>query len=340
MDRLSEYESFLQVSRAGSFTAAAADLGVSASAVSKQVKALEERLGVRLLNRTTRRVALTEEGRAFGERMASILGDIQEAESAVSASASEPRGVLRVGAPMDFGRLHLAEPVARFAASQPGLEIEIELSDRFVDLLAEELDVVVRIGDLVDSSLVSRRLAPCRRVVCASPDYLERHGRPAAVEDLGSHRRIGYVYESERSWLFDAEGGPVRVDVPIRHRSNNGEMMRAMVVAGLGVGLLPTFLVSEELRTGPARSAPRRPARERDPDPRRVPASQASLGQGSRLRRPPGEPLRRDTLLGRGPPPPDRRTPSEGRPAPPPPPPPECRRRSPGCPGSRSARGA
>jgi DNA-binding transcriptional LysR family regulator len=250
VDRLSEYESFLRVSRTGSFTSAAADLGVSASAISKQVKSLEERLGVRLLNRTTRRVALTEEGRAFSERMESIVGDIAEAESAVTASASEPRGVLRVGAPMDFGRLHLAEPIARFAASHPRLEIEIELSDRFVDLVEEGLDVIVRIGELADSSLVSRRLAPCRRVICAAPGYLDRHGRPAQVEELGSHHRIGYAYETERSWLFESAEGPVRVDVPVAHRSNNGEITSAMVVAGLGIGLLPTFIISDELRAG------------------------------------------------------------------------------------------
>lgn len=250
MDRLSEYESFLQVSHTGSFTTAAADLGLSASAISKQVKALEERLGVRLFNRTTRRVVLTEEGRAFSERMRSIVDDIADAESAVTASVSEPQGVLRVGAPMDFGRLHLAEPIARFAASLPRLEIEIELSDRFVDLIGEGLDVVIRIGELSDSSLVSRRLAPCRRVICAAPDYLDRRGRPEHVEQLGSHRRIGYVYEAERSWLFESADGPLRVDVPVGHRSNNGEMTRAMVVAGLGIALLPTFIVSDDLRAG------------------------------------------------------------------------------------------
>ncbi len=250
MDRLSEFESFLEVARSESFTAAAAALGISASAISKQVKSLEARLGVRLLNRTTRRVALTEEGRAFGERIEAVMGDIREAESVVTASATEPRGVLRVGVPMDFGRLHLAEPVADFAASQPQLRIEVELGDRFVDILEEGLDVVVRIGELADSSLVSRRLAPCRRVICASPAYLDRHGRPRSIEDLTSHHRIGYAYESDRMWAFDSPTGPRRVEVPVGHRSNNGEMTRAMVHAGLGIALLPTFIVSDELRAG------------------------------------------------------------------------------------------
>ena len=250
MDRLSEFETFLQVARSGSFTTTAADLGLSASAVSKQIKSLEDRLGVRLLNRTTRSVALTDEGRAFGERIESIVGDIAEAESAVTASVAEPRGVLRVGAPMDFGRLHLAEPIAEFAASQPRLEVEIDLSDRFVDMIEEGLDVVVRIGELADSSLVSRRIAPCRLVICAAPDYLNTAGRPRRIEDLGSHRRIGYAYESDRSWRFETAKGPVRIEVPIAHRSNNGEMTRAMLLAGLGIAQLPTFLVSDELRAG------------------------------------------------------------------------------------------
>lgn len=250
MDRLSEFESFLHVAHSGSFTTAAADLGVSASAVSKQIKSLEERLGVRLLNRTTRRVALTDEGRAFGERLESILGEIAEAESAVTASSVEPRGVLRVGAPMDFGRLHLAGAIARFAASHPHLQVEIDLSDRFVDMIEEGLDVVIRIGDLADSSLVSRRIAPCRRVICAAPEYLNAQGRPASVGELRSHLRVGYAYESDRTWRFESASGPVQVDVPVGHRSNNGEMTRALLLAGLGLAMLPTFLVSDELRSG------------------------------------------------------------------------------------------
>ena len=250
LDRLSEYESFLRVARLESFTAAAADLGVSASAMSKQIKSLEERLGVRLLNRTTRRVSLTAEGRAFADRVESILGEIGEAESDVTASVSEPRGTLRLGMPMDFGQRHLAEPVAQFASHHPDLSVEIELADRFVDLLEEGLDVVVRIGELADSSLISRKLAPCRRVVCASPDYWDRNGRPERAEDLRDHRQIGYVYESDRSWRFESYEGPVRVEVPVAHRSNNGMMTRQMILAGLGIALLPTFIVSDELRSG------------------------------------------------------------------------------------------
>ena len=250
MDRFDEYESFLRVAQTGSFTEAAAGLGVTASAVSKQVKSLEERLGVRLLNRTTRRVALTDGGRAFRERVEAIAQEIAEAEAAVTELQVRPRGVLRVGAPMDFGRIHLTRPIATFMAAQPELALEIELSDRFVDILGEGLDVVVRIGALGDSSLVVRRLAPCRRVICASPAYLDAHGRPESVEALSGHRRIGYAYETERSWRFESARGPVRVGVPIGHRSNNGDVTRELLLAGLGIALLPTFLVADELRAG------------------------------------------------------------------------------------------
>lgn len=250
MDRLTEFESFLRVAQSGSFTAAARGLGVTASAISKQIKALEERLDVRLLNRTTRRVSLTDEGRAFADRVATILGDVAEAESAVTAAVSEPSGRLRLGAPMDFGRIHLADAIAGFAAAHPRVDVEVVLTDRFVDVVGEGFDVVVRIGELDDSSLISRRIAPCRRVICASPDYLAAHGHPRSFEALSEHRRIGYEFESSHAWDFDTDTGPVRVEVPVGHRSNNGEMTSAMLRAGLGIALLPTFLVFDELRQG------------------------------------------------------------------------------------------
>ena len=250
MDRFNEYEHFIRVARSGSFTKAAATVGLTASAVSKHVKALEARLGVRLLNRTTRRVALTDGGRAFLERAEAIVGEVAEAESALADLDARPRGVLRVGIPMDFGRLHLAESIASFMAEHSELRIEIELTDRAVDLLEEGLDVVVRIGTLRDSSLVARRLGPCRRVVCAAPAYLEAHGRPEAPDDLVRHHRIGYAFEAERSWQFETLQGPLRIDVPIRHRSNNGDVTRTLLLEGLGIALMPTFIVAEELRSG------------------------------------------------------------------------------------------
>jgi DNA-binding transcriptional LysR family regulator len=242
-----EYEGFSKVAALGSFTAAAAELGITASAVSKQVRALEERLGVRLLQRTTRSVSLTPEGRGFFERLRDVLSDAEEAELEVAQLRSELRGRLRIGAPMDFGRAHLAAPLAAFAAAHPGLSLDIEFSDRFVDVVEEGFDMVIRIGDLPDSSMVARRLAPCRRMLCAAPHYLAEHGAPSSPRELRRHVRIGYAYEAERSWRFrDGE----RINVPIRHRTNNGYMLAALACEGLGIALIPTFLVADELREG------------------------------------------------------------------------------------------
>lgn len=250
MSRYEELASFARVGEVGSFTAAAADLGLTASAVSKHVRALEERLGVRLLNRTTRRVALTEPGRAFHARVSAVLDELAEAEEALASLQDAPRGTLRVGVPMDFGRAHLAAPLATFAAAHPRLAVEIEFADRYVDVVEEGFDVVVRIGALEDSSLIARRIAPCRRVLCASPAYLRAHGSPAAPEQLGAHRRIGYAYERERTLRFDGRAGPERIAMPVRHRTNNGEMARQLVLADQGIALLPTFLVADDLRAG------------------------------------------------------------------------------------------
>ena len=250
MDRLGELEAFAAVAESGSFTAAARALGRTTSSVSKQVQALEERLGVRLLHRTTRQVSLTEIGVAFRERVQGVLLDLEDAETAVGELHAEPRGVLRVSAPIDFGRLHLAEALARFASEHAELRIEVDLSDRFVDLVDEGFDVVVRIANLPDSTLVARRMGPCRRVLCAAPAYLAAHGRPEQPSDLGRHTTIGYAYEQSKRWAFDTPGGPVTLAVEPRHRANNGEMIRSLLLGGLGLALLPTFLVADDLRAG------------------------------------------------------------------------------------------
>ncbi len=250
MDRLGELEAFSAVADAGGFTAAARDLGRTTSAVSKQIRSLEERLGVRLLNRTTRRVALTEVGAAFRERVRGVLDELEAAELAVGRLQEEPRGVLRIGAPMDFGRIGLARSLAGFAARNPGLRLQVELADRFVDVVEEGFDVVVRIANLPDSSLVARRLGRCRRVLCAAPSYLDGHGRPARPAELREHPVVGYAYEQGRSWSFRGEEGDEVVAVEPRHRANNGEMIRSLLLEGLGIALLPTFLAGDDLRAG------------------------------------------------------------------------------------------
>ena len=250
MDKWLEYRGFSKVSALESFTRAASELGITASAVSKQVRSLEERLGVRLLHRTTRRVSLTAEGFAFYERLRNVLDGAAYAEEEISQLHTELRGPLRIGAPMDFGRAHLAVPLAKFAASHPQLALEVEFSDRFVDVVEEGFDLVVRIGNLPDSSLVARRLAPCRRVLCASPEYLAAHGTPRSPRDLKRHTKIAYAYESAQNWTFRGERGLERLSVRIQHRANNGHMLRALVAQGLGIALIPTFLVADDLRQG------------------------------------------------------------------------------------------
>jgi DNA-binding transcriptional LysR family regulator len=251
MDRLGELEAFAAVAEAGGFTAAARNLGRTTSSVSKQIQSLEARLGARLLHRTTRRVSLTEVGVAFRDRVQVVLHDLDEAETAVAQLQQEPRGLLRVSVPTDFGRLHLAETLARFAVRYTGIRLEVDFSDRFVDVVEEGFDIVIRIANLADSTLVARRMGPCRRVLCAATAYLEANGRPEDPSDLSGHSVIGYAYEQARPWRFrGTEEAEVTLSVEPSHRANNGEMIRGMVLGGLGIALLPTFLIGDDLRAG------------------------------------------------------------------------------------------
>jgi DNA-binding transcriptional LysR family regulator len=253
MDRLTGMAVFARVIEAGSFTAAAVQLGMSKSAVSKAVAALEDRLGARLLNRTTRRLALTEVGRAFYERCARIVAEAEEAELAVTHLQVAPRGTLRVNAPVSFGALHLGPALAGFLARYPELRVEVELSDRFVDLLEEGYDVALRIAaTLPDSSMIARRITVNESVVCASPAYWQRHGRPQAPQELARHACVTYAYNpNPHEWPFvDAAGRPltVRVDGPLH--TNNGDAALHVALAGLAVVRLPRFICAPELAAG------------------------------------------------------------------------------------------
>jgi DNA-binding transcriptional LysR family regulator len=253
MDKLTGMAVFARVVDAGSFTAAAIQLGMSKSAVSKAIAALEDRLGARLLNRTTRRLALTEVGRAFYQRCARIVAEAEEAELAVTHLQVAPRGTLRVNAPVSFGTLHLGPALADFLARYPELKVEIELTDRFVDLLEEGYDVAVRIASaLPDSSLVARRITVNEAVVCASPTYWRRHGRPRAPQDLTRHACITYAYNpNPHEWAFlDPDGRPltVRVDGPLH--TNNGDAALHAALAGLAVVRLPRFICAPDLAAG------------------------------------------------------------------------------------------
>lgn len=252
VDNLADIAVFVRVVERGSFTLAADDLSVSRAVVSKYISRLEERLGARLLNRTTRRLALTEAGATLFEASRGALERIEEAESAVAQYQSAPKGRLRVSAPMSFGILHLGPALADFARQFPGVTLDIRLDDRFVNLLEENVDVAVRIGTLTDSSLVARKLAYTRAVACASPAYLAEHGEPATPEDLASHDCLIYSYLANANvWRFLArDGREIPVAVSGNMRINNGIVLAEAALAGRGVLVTPSFYVAPMLRDG------------------------------------------------------------------------------------------
>lgn len=247
-----ELEVFVRVVQAGSFSAAARELDLTPSAVSKQIARLEDRLGARLLNRTTRRLNATEVGSAFYERCARILTDMAEAEQAVIDLHAAPRGLLRMSLPLSFGRLHIVPLIPEFLASYPEVRIDISFNDRLVDLIEDGLDLAVRVGELSDSSLIARRLAPNRRAVCGSPAYFERVGRPERPSDLSDHNCLVYTYRTLRhDWRFRGPGGGEEtVRVAGNLETNEAEALRTSVLAGVGIGLLPLWLVGHDLKAG------------------------------------------------------------------------------------------
>lgn len=251
MDRLQGMAVFARVAELGSFSLAARQLGLSKSMVSKHVTALEERLGVRLLNRTTRRLALTEAGAVYRDHCARVVQDVDEADLAASQHSEAPRGRLRISAPMSFGFLQLGPLLPEFMALYPALEVELILDDRVVDLLEEGVDVAVRIGQLADSSLIARRLASARTLCVAGPAYLARAGRPQAPADLGRHNCLRYSYRRQPDdWSFARGGEQVRVRVRGNLQANNGDVLRAAARGGVGIVCLPDFLLGEDLGTG------------------------------------------------------------------------------------------
>ncbi len=242
---------FVRVVERGSFSAAARELHLAKSTVSKRIAALEERLGARLLQRTTRTVRLTEVGAAYYDRCLAVLEAAAEAERAVTRMQGTPRGRLRVSAPMSFGQRYLASSIASFLQEHPEVEVDLDLSDRMVDVIGEGFDVAIRVGELRDSSLIARRLAPSRSLVVGSPAYFHRRGRPQSPEGLREHECLLYAYQaSGDTWHFRGPGGASAVRVRGRLRANNGDVLSLAAQSGLGLALLPDFIVDAELRTG------------------------------------------------------------------------------------------
>ena len=248
MSTLSDMEIFARVVTAGSLSAAGRELGLSPAVVSKRLKRLEDRLGTRLLQRTTRQIALTEAGRGFHDRIVQILASIDEAESFVSRRSDVARGTLKISAPTTFGRLHIAPYLGAFLAANPGLTVNLVLSDEFVDLVKDGIDVSIRIAELTDSSLVARRLAPNHRLLCATPAYLAEHGTPKTIAELSQHTLLATA--SQDPWRVEGPDGPVTVHVEGRLRTNSNEVVREAVLAGLGIAYRSTWDVGPELREG------------------------------------------------------------------------------------------
>ena len=251
MDRFQEMRAFVAVVDSGSFVRAADALALSKTAVSRLVGDLEARLGTRLLHRTTRRLSLTPEGEVFHDRCRQLLDGVAEAEAELSAQAGEAIGQLRVNVPVSFGLLHLAPLWPAFMALHPRVMLDVALSDRIVDLVDEGYDLAVRIARLQASSLVSRRLASTRLILCASPQYLSRHGAPAHPSELAHHAVISYaLLAMGERWEFEGPDGPVGVGVVPRMRSNSGDTCCAAAVQHQGIVLQPSFLVAPHLASG------------------------------------------------------------------------------------------
>jgi len=251
MDRFLEMQTFCAVVDAGSFVKAAETLGLSKPAVSRYVADLETRLGVRLLHRTTRKLSLTEEGSVFNARCRELLSGVEEAEAEISSRSGAARGLLRVNVPVTFGIQHLSPLWEKFHELHPQVRLDVTLSDRVVDVIEEGYDLAIRIATLPSSSLISKRLASTRIVLCASPQYLESHGVPSHPSELASHQVIAYSYWSGGdNWQFDGPDGPVNVSINPWMHSNNGDTCRAIALAHQGVILQPTFLIGEDLAAG------------------------------------------------------------------------------------------
>jgi len=250
MDRFADLEAFTAVVESGTFSAAGERLGIAKSVVSRRISQLESRLGGRLMNRTTRRLALTDAGKNFYPRATQILADLDDAEQSVMQETAELRGSLKLAAPLSFGLLHLSSAINDFLNEHPSIELNLDLNDRNINLVEDGFDMAVRIGELKDSTLVARRLGTAQYVTCASPAYLQQFGEPVQPDDLRQH--VGLQYSNvtyKQQWCYvTPEGKTIFGQPQIRIRSNNGDALAAAAMAGLGITAGPTFILGSHIK--------------------------------------------------------------------------------------------
>ncbi len=249
MTAITDLEIFARVARTGNMSAAGREMGLSPAVVSKRISLLEEKLGARLFQRTTRQLTLTETGEGYFKRVVDILTLVDEAEDFVSKRNTSPRGLLKVTAPTSFTRLHIAPYLPAFMERYPDIELDFHLTDNFVDIIRDGFDVAVRIGELPDSSLVARKLAPDTRVICASPKYLAEHGVPRTLADLEGHNCLSAG--AQETWQIEGPNGEREMlRLKGNLRSNSGEFIREALLLGIGIGLRSTWDIAEELQSG------------------------------------------------------------------------------------------
>lgn len=251
MDYLTSLRCFIAVAESGSFTEASEQLAMSRAMASKHVMDLEAHLGLRLLNRTTRSVSLTDAGGTYFERGRDILAALEEAEREVTSQAAEAVGRLRISAPLSFGITHVSPLIAAFSKAHPRITIDLILNDRFVDLVEEGFDVAIRIGRLADSSMVARRLGVTRGMICAAPSYLAQHGRPSVPADLIDHQCLHYSYSAtNNAWTFYGPQGEETLRLPGRISCNNGDAIGRLAASGVGISIGPDFIMAPLVASG------------------------------------------------------------------------------------------
>ncbi len=248
MSRFDDMEVFTKVVSVGSMSGAAREMGLSPAVISKRLQRLEEKLGTRLLNRTTRQISLTEAGEGYYDRVVSILAGVEEAENFVGLGSANARGLLKISAPTSFGRMHIAPNLIKFMKANTGLTLNIDLSDQYVDIVSSGIDLAIRIGELPDSTLVARKLAPVRRILCATPKYIEKNGAPKKLENLDHHVLI--APHNQGPWKLEGNSGVITYRPNSTLLTNSSEVVRETVIAGLGIALRSTWDVGRELEEG------------------------------------------------------------------------------------------